>query len=42
MVPDLSFGGLGYLWYQILHNESIFILELYTDLQLPSVIRSVS
>ena len=44
MVPDWSFGGLGHLWYQILHHKSTLyvILELYTDFQLHSMIRSVS
>ena len=39
MVPDWSFGGLDYLWYQILHHESILyvILELYANFQLPSL-----
>ena len=44
MVPDWSFGELGHLWYQILHNESTLcvILELYANLQHPSMIRSAS
>ena len=44
MVPDWIFGGLGHLWYQILHRESklYVILELYANFQLPSVIRSES
>ena len=44
MVPDWRLGGLGHLWYQILHHESILyaITELYADFQLPNMIRSSS
>ena len=42
MVPDLSFGGLDHLQYQILHHESTLyvIPELYADFHLPSVIKN--
>ena len=44
MVPDWSFGGLGHLWYQMLHNKSTFyvIFEFYTNFQLPRMIKSAS
>ena len=44
MVPDWSFGGLDYLWYNILHHKSpmYVILKLYADFQLSSVIRNAS
>ena len=42
MAPDWIIGGLGHLWYQLLHNKSILhvILEFYTNFQVPSMIKS--
>ena len=44
MVPDWGFGGLGHIWYKILHHKSTLcvILELYANCQLPNMNKSVS